>query len=198
MDRQRLSHGTKKRIERIHASLQNITKKSAGLNEADLTELFRRASIPSVPDGYPAGGFSEGSSNYKTSPTEGAVLARQRPRKDLVKQEAERIEKLVRDAETCLINVYQALDFVALKVEEVQQRPTTTACEICEELPAEKAGMCNKDYTDWQRHGRPDRARWRMYKRKEVNSEKILLAPDCPPAAPGCRVTRGPWKGTVG
>lgn len=186
-----------KRLDSIQASVGR-------LDEDVLTELFRRASISSTPDGFPATAVADRTSGSKSSddgigrPTEELALRNIQGYRvqDPVRKLADRILNLIRLADFNLEDALTALEHNQFSVEEAKQRPTTIPCLVCQELPAEKAGFCVNCYNDWWKHGKPDRHLWILYRTQTRNShpENLVLVDECPPPSQGNEAIRGPWK----
>ncbi len=122
------------------------------------------------------------------------MLAGEKRRKDPVADDLKRLNRDLEEAESRLRAAVARLDGIDKKVEEKVERAVSTPCSVCQQLPASKAGYCPGDYLDWWRHGRPERSLWELYRRKEVNSEGILLVPECPMPSPGNVAAVGPWR----
>lgn len=195
---QKLSRSTKRKVEKVDSQASAMTDGVKRLIDSRerYTELFRRATIDTTIDGYPASsrmGYVSGSGSG-SSPTEAAVNARENPQKDTVAGWAKRFSKLVTIAETAIEQALWGLDHMDQVVEEEKARPTTDPCPVCTVLPVEKRGFCRPCYNAWWDHGSPDRERWVLYKLKIKNSEGLVLVDLCPPPVAGKTARRGPWS----
>ena len=108
---------------------------------------------------------------------------------DELRETVRGIERNVAEAERLLAAVVDSLSYIAEVDEETQGRSSSLPCEVCLLLPATKAGWCEGCHRDWeQEHGRPDRARYVMWKQETKNSEGLLLVSECPPSISERRV----------
>jgi hypothetical protein len=144
-------------------------------SEGSLEERIRRHSTP----------VTENTVSYQACPSCGAVTKLQiikREVPDELRETVRGIERNVQEAERLLAAVVDSLSYIAEVDEETQGRASSLPCEVCLLLPATKAGWCGGCYQGWDEdHGRPDRARYVMWKQETKNSEGLLLVPECPP-----------------
>ncbi len=177
------------------AAAESVGNLSKHVDEKRVRELVRRTSIPIQPDGYPSSSMPEPTSGGGHSDsTFGTVLAKEKPRRDPVLGDLRRLYSDLEKAEGLLKGCVGRLDEIDRKVEERVERAVSTPCAVCQELPASKAGFCASDHLDWWRHGRPDRQRWELYRKKQVNSEGLLLVSECPPPSEGNVAVVGPYR----
>jgi hypothetical protein len=170
----------------------DIANLAAKIDSHRVTDLVRRASIPSGTDGYPSNSMPEHSSGGShADPTFMAATARP-ARRDEQQQSLKYMEKDLSKAEKFLRGALGVLDNQQRKDADKRARPATVPCLVCELLPAEKSGYCMNDYNDWWKYGKPDRLLWEMFKREEMDSDGNLRVPECPP--PTGEAIRGPWR----
>jgi hypothetical protein len=201
MAKETLTRTAKRRVSSIMESLSEIFKSASVIQEPEVTELVRRASISVTPDSFPTNSLPGHVSGSATgsSAVESAVEARLNQREDSVLKDLKRLEKGLRDAEHFLRDAVGILGNVDREIEVKRERVVSDPCPICLELPIEKAGWCNPDYTSWVRYGKPDRLLWEMYKRgdqmkDDVTGLNVPMVPDCPPPSNENVATRGPFK----
>lgn len=181
----RISRTERRRIDSLEAQLLGIATTLGHISMEELKALVVRDGISIVADGYPS------SSRYDiarqggevNSTTEGAVLARERPVRDELRQSLRGIERALADARDLLEAVESSLSYVRGVDHEIRVRQASTPCPLCELLPAVKAGFCIKDLDEWHRAGRPDRHLWVLWKTQAKSSEGDLLVADQPPPA---------------
>jgi hypothetical protein len=196
----KISKGVQNRVTGIVKQLDNIAKYIGLIDEPQITELLRRASIGSTPDGFgPGKSLGEGGGRGGSTedgisrPTESMAL-NQRRTVDPVKAQAKKIQDWIWNAEADLADAVDALKYINIQLEEEKERPTTVPCLVCQLLPATKRGMCDSDYHDWWKHGKPDFQAWVFFKTKQRNQENLLLVSECPPPSDGNKAIRGPHK----
>jgi hypothetical protein len=190
-----LSKGSTKIARSIVEAAESICNLARKVDDKRVRELVRRQSIPIQPDGYPSSSMPERTSGGGTSdPTLGTVLAQEKNRQDPIAKDLRMLYRDLEKAESHVRSAVARLDGIDQKVDEQLERRRTNPCSICLELPAEKAGWCTPHYTDWVRHGKPDRAFWEMWKRRDVNSDGELLLGECPAPSPGNTAIRGPHR----
>lgn len=205
MQQSRLSRGAQKRVEYISSGLDTALFLIGKLDEDTITEIVRRASIPSRPDGLPrstALGEKGSGGDPFTSSTEGAAFARNpdwneqgerpRPHRDPIQRLSENLERGVGDVVNTLRNLVGKIEVMDLQEAKHKERPTTSPCAVCE-ASAEKAGYCRPHYDNWCDYGKPDRLVWEMWKRQDMEGD-VLRVPECPKPSSGNKARRGPWK----
>lgn len=195
MRQQKLSKQSTKLAQRITACAESVANLSKKIDDKRVKELVRRVAIPIEPDGFPSGGSSgKTSGGEKSDPTFGAMLAKDKLRKDPIASDLRRLYADLEKAESLMRSAVARLDGIDRKVEEKVERGMSTPCSICLQLPATKSGYCNADYLDWWRYGKPDRTRFELWRRGEVNSEGRALVDDCPPPSAGNVASVGPYR----
>ena len=195
MAQPRLSKSSQRLAITVIQTAERVGNLARQIDDTRVKELVRRCSIPIQPDGYPSNSMPEHTSGGSgADPTFGTVLASERPRRDPVAADLRRLFRDLDEAESRVRAAIARLDGIDHKVEARIQRQESTPCSICLQLPAAKSGYCASDYQDWWRHGRPDRAIWELFRRKEVNSEGVLLVAECPPPSEGNVAAVGPYR----
>lgn len=200
MSDSKLSNGQKRRIDRILGHGKSIEKSLAKLDEGSVTHLVRRGAISSVPDGFPSNSRPEASrSTSETSPTEGALFARDAYREDETSKTLKQVERYLSYVDTVMRSISYSIDRL-FQVEDDKRgyEATTSPCAICAELPAEKSAWCLPCWDEWESHGRPDRMRWSYYKLKTENSEGIRLVPTPPKGVADNQRTLNEMRADIG
>lgn len=196
MAQQTLTRTAKRRISSIMESLSEIIKSATVVEESAVTELVRRASIPTAPDSFPSNSLPGHVSGSGTgsSAVESAVIARENQREDTVIRDLRKLERGLRDAESNVRDAVGILSNVDREIEEKRERAVSDPCSICLELSADKSGWCINDYNDWWKHGQPDRLIWEMFKREDRDSDGVLRVPECPAPSNENVAIRGPFR----
>jgi len=195
MRQQKLSKQSIKLAQGILSCAESVSNLAKRVDDKRVKELVRRVAISIEPDGFPSGGSSgKTSGGEKSDPTFGAMLAKDKTRKDPIASDLRRLYSDLEKAESHMKSAVARLDGIDRKVEEKVKRTTSTPCAICLQLPATKSGYCNADYLDWWRYGQPDRTRFELWRRGEVNSEGRALVEDCPPPSEGNTASVGPYR----
>ena len=195
MAQAKLSKQSLKLAKNVTASAETIGNLAKKVDDKRVKELVRRVAIPIEPDGYPSSSMPERTSGGgQSDPTYGVVLAKEKSRRDPVADELRRLYRDLEKAESLMRSAVARLDLIDQRVEEKVERAVSTPCAICLQLPQTKSGYCDSDYLDWWRYGQPDRHRFELWRRGEVNSEGTTLVEDVPPPSPGHTAIVGPYR----
>ena len=193
-----LSKSAQRRADGIIASVVGIKTVIAKIEDKQIVDLVRRASIPIGRDAYPTNSMPEYSSGGSTSDPTGRIASskadKDKEPTDNLGRSAKNLERVLKQAESAVLDAVGILENELRVLEKKKERPTSVPCPICLVHPAEKAGWCISDYNDWWRHGSPDRAIWEMYARKDAAEDGSLRVPECPPPSGNNKAIRGPWR----
>ena len=194
----KLSRRAQNRIKSDIALLEEINTLADSISEAAITDLVRRDAIGIGHDSLPANSMPEfsGGGGFGGSSTESAALHGLQPEHggpdnwnerdakaasaDTVRVKLNFIEQCLRTARNSLKDASGEIEYLNIKTETIKGRNTSTPCDVCQVLPAQKAGWCFNDFNEWNKDGRPDRTIWVMWKRGDKNSEGLLLVPNKP------------------
>ena len=189
----KLSRRAQARIKKNLAYLEGINTLADSISEEAITDLVRRDAIGVGRDGFPGNSMPEYSSGggFSGSSTENAALYglghdksgkddwdrrdQRLSSSDEVRRQLTLIESNLRESFRLLKEASGALNYVTSKTEGVRGRVASTPCEICAVQAAQKSGWCHKDYEQWIEDGKPDRALYAMWLRKDKNSEGLPL-----------------------
>ena len=197
----KLSRRAQNRIKSNIALLEEINTLADSISETAITDLVRRDAIGIGHDSLPANSMPEfsGGGGFGGSSTESAALHGLTPSHlalpdnwderdakavsaDKVRVKLNFIEQCLRTARNALKDASGEIEYLNIKTETIKGRNMSTPCDVCQVLPAQKAGWCLKDFNAWHEDGRPDRTIWVMWKRGDRNSEGLLLVPNKPKA----------------
>lgn len=181
MPQKPLSPRSRKRVDRIMATAGDIAKLATKVDSHRVTDLVRRASIPSGTDGYPSSSMPESTSGGSHSDPTFTAATAPLDHSDPLQKDLKHLEKELAKAEKVLRGAVGVLDNLQRKVAEKKARPATVPCSICELLPAERSGWCLDDWNGWVAVGKPDRALYEMWSREDSDEDGILRVPICPP-----------------